>query len=84
MDESEDDEERREPVECPHCGNPTMPNALQDGSLVCSCPAERALPPPDGSPSVPPPVDDVVPPPSSAAAGDAPALPPPIDDEAGR
>jgi formylmethanofuran dehydrogenase subunit E len=34
---------RREPVECPHCGEPTMPNLLADGSLVCSCAAERAL-----------------------------------------
>jgi hypothetical protein len=80
MDDTEDDE-RREPVECPHCGNPTMPNALEDGSLVCSCPAERALPPPDGSPSVPPPVDDITP---DSAAANAPALPPPIDDETGR
>jgi hypothetical protein len=80
MDDTEDDE-RREPVECPYCGNPTMPNALEDGSLVCSCPAERALPPPDGSPSVPPPVDDITP---DSAAANAPALPPPIDDETGR
>ena len=76
------DLERREPVECPHCGNPTMPNALDDGSLVCSCPAERAIPPEDGSPSVPPPVDDVTP--HSAAARKKPDLLPPIDDEASR
>lgn len=36
---------RREPVECRHCGEPTMPNALADGRLVCSCTAERDLPP---------------------------------------
>jgi hypothetical protein len=35
---------RREPVECPHCDEPTMPNLLADGTLVCSCAAERALP----------------------------------------
>jgi hypothetical protein len=34
---------RREPVECPHCGEPTQPNALADGSIVCSCAAERDL-----------------------------------------
>jgi hypothetical protein len=34
----------REPVECPHCGEPTQPNLLADGSVVCSCAAERALP----------------------------------------
>ena len=34
----------REAVECPHCGEPTQPNLLTDGSVVCSCAAERALP----------------------------------------
>jgi len=29
--------------ECPHCGEPTMANRLPDGTLVCSCPAMRAL-----------------------------------------
>ncbi len=32
--------------ECPHCGEPTMPNRLADGQLVCSCAAERELPAP--------------------------------------
>jgi hypothetical protein len=36
----------REALECPHCGEPTVPNALADGSLVCSCAAERSLAPP--------------------------------------
>ena len=31
-------------VQCPHCEQVTMPNLLVDGSYVCSCPAERALP----------------------------------------
>jgi formylmethanofuran dehydrogenase subunit E len=35
---------RGEPVECPFCGEPTMPNRLSDGSVVCSCAAERSLP----------------------------------------
>ncbi|MCZ8147742.1 MAG: hypothetical protein O9325_07840 [Roseomonas sp.] len=35
----------REALECPHCGEPTLPNALADGSLVCSCAAERLLAP---------------------------------------
>jgi len=34
---------RRDPVECPHCGEPTQPNALADGSVVCSCAAEREI-----------------------------------------
>ncbi|NKC33687.1 hypothetical protein [Falsiroseomonas selenitidurans] len=37
---------RQDPVECPHCGEATMPNRLSDGSLVCSCAAERSLSPP--------------------------------------
>lgn len=49
---------RWDPVECPHCGQVTMPNPLADGSVTCSCPAERALPLGDGGPSMPPPVDD--------------------------
>ncbi len=36
----------RDPVECPHCGEPTQPNRLADGTLVCSCAAERQLPEP--------------------------------------
>ena len=35
----------REALECPHCGEATLPNALADGSLVCSCAAERLLGP---------------------------------------
>lgn len=35
----------REALECPHCGEATLPNALADGSLVCSCAAERELVP---------------------------------------
>lgn len=36
----------REAMECPHCGEATLPNTLADGSLVCSCAAERSLTPP--------------------------------------
>lgn len=39
--------ERQEPILCPHCTEPTMPNRLVDGALVCSCAAERPLPEPD-------------------------------------
>ena len=42
-------------VECPHCREPTMPNRLADGSTVCSCAAERALPPGDAAPPAAPP-----------------------------
>jgi hypothetical protein len=41
---------RREVVECPHCGEPTQPNALADGGVVCSCAAERPLSPLAGLP----------------------------------
>ncbi len=41
---------RLELVECPHCEEPTMPNLLADGSVVCSCTAERALPIPPRAP----------------------------------
>lgn len=30
--------------ECPHCGEPTVPNRLSGGEVVCSCAAERDLP----------------------------------------
>lgn len=65
---------RRTPVECPHCGQATMPNLLSDGSYICSCPAERALPLGTEPPAVmPPPVDD----PSFVPSGHAEhALPP--------
>ncbi|WP_198373524.1 hypothetical protein [Roseomonas rosulenta] len=35
----------REPIECPHCGEATVPNERADGSVVCSCAAARELPP---------------------------------------
>lgn len=35
----------REALECPHCEEATLPNALADGSIVCSCAAERELVP---------------------------------------
>ncbi len=47
------DPPRREVVECPHCGEPTLPNALADGGVVCSCAAERPLPPLAGLPPRP-------------------------------
>ena len=55
-----------EAIQCPHCDEVTMPNLLSDGSYVCSCTAERALPlsdargtPWDGTPLVmPAPMDD--------------------------
>jgi hypothetical protein len=59
-------QDRLAPLQCPHCDEVTMPNLLADGSYVCSCTAERALPletaqgtPWDGAPVImPPPVDD--------------------------
>ena len=70
---------RLDAVRCPHCDEITMPNLLEDGSCVCSCAAERALPldpagdaPGDGgSGCLPAPVDD----PAQAAAGRG-SLPP--------
>ena len=55
-----------EAIQCPHCDEVTMPNLLSDGSYICSCTAERALPlsaargtPWDGAPfSMPAPMDD--------------------------
>jgi hypothetical protein len=35
---------RLDAVLCPHCDEVTMPNLLADGSYICSCTAERALP----------------------------------------
>jgi hypothetical protein len=57
---------RLEPILCPHCDTVTMPNLLADGSYMCSCTAERALPlksacgtPWDGVPGLmPAPMDD--------------------------
>jgi len=37
-------EPKRQAVLCPHCEEPTLPNRLADGSVVCSCAAERRLP----------------------------------------
>ena len=62
-----------DPVQCPHCDEVTTPNLLADGSYVCSCTAERALPletahgtPWDGEPvTMPAPMDD----PSFASSG---------------
>ena len=55
-----------EAIQCPHCDEVTMPNLLSDGSYICPCTAERALPlaaargtPWDGTPLVmPAPMDD--------------------------
>ncbi len=55
-----------DPIQCPHCDEVTTPNLLADGSYVCSCTAERALPlsdargtPWDGEPvTMPAPMDD--------------------------
>jgi len=54
-------QDRLDAVRCPHCDEVTMPNLLEDGSVVCSCTAERALPldlvhgtPWDGEPAMPP------------------------------
>lgn len=63
-----------------------MPNLLADGSTVCSCTAERALPldlvhgtPWDGERgSMPPPVDE-----AAMEAGNAPAHPMPPGQEQG-
>lgn len=41
------------PILCPFCDEPTLPNRLADGMVVCSCAAERDLgivPLADGSP----------------------------------
>ncbi len=58
-DAMREDDLRHEVVECPICGQATMPNVLADGSRVCSCPAERALSSSgDSGPILPPPVDD--------------------------
>ena len=58
-DTPREDDLRHEVVECPICGEATMPNVLADGSRVCSCPAERALALSDGPGlTLPPPVDD--------------------------
>jgi hypothetical protein len=66
-------DQRLDAILCPHCETVTMPNLLADGSYVCSCTAERALPldaargtPWDGEAGImPAPVDD----PGSTPAG---------------
>jgi hypothetical protein len=40
----------RAPIECPHCGEPTVPNERADGTVVCSCAAAREVPPPGPRP----------------------------------
>jgi len=39
--------------ECPFCGEPTVPNRLGTGEVVCSCAAERELPQPRPLPAPP-------------------------------
>jgi len=52
-------QQRLDPVLCPHCEQATMPNLLADRSVVCSCPAERSLPQAllDGAPGLAAPMD---------------------------
>lgn len=50
------DDIRQDAVQCPHCEQITMPNLLADGSLVCSCSAEKPLPAPTASDAAVPPV----------------------------
>ena len=38
------DQQRLEAVKCPFCDEVTMPNLMTDGSVICSCTAERGLP----------------------------------------
>ena len=48
---------RTDPIQCPFCEETTMPNPLPDGTVVCSCTAERALPM-GGEAGLPLPADD--------------------------
>lgn len=48
---------RTDPIQCPFCEETTMPNPLPDGTVVCSCTAERALPT-GGEAGLPLPADD--------------------------
>jgi hypothetical protein len=48
---------RLDAVQCPHCDEVTMPNLLPDGSTVCSCTAERAIPLGEGGPMLAAPMD---------------------------
>lgn len=76
--------QREEPIDCPHCGEPTMPNLLADASHICSCPAQRALPlpSPQGRPLgpapswMPSPVDD-----ASFIPSGLPESPRPVPDD---
>jgi hypothetical protein len=52
------DECASDPTECPHCGEVTLPNVLSDGSVICSCPAQRGLQSANDTTGSPPPVDD--------------------------
>ena len=53
---------RQDAVQCPHCEQVTMPNLLADGSYVCSCTAERALPREGDGSMLAAPMDDPPPP----------------------
>jgi hypothetical protein len=56
-----------------------MPNPLPDGSVVCSCTAERALPV-GGEAGLPQPADD----PGFAPPGDAEERPGPLPEDKGQ
>jgi hypothetical protein len=66
IDDFRRDQIRLQAIQCPHCDEVTMPNLLLDGSVICSCTAERGLPlyllqgtPWDGmETTMPSPVDD--------------------------
>lgn len=67
---------RLDAVMCPHCDEVTMPNQMADGSVVCSCTAERALPlglvglgGPGAAEAMPPPVDEPMGPRGAPAHG---------------
>jgi hypothetical protein len=70
---------RTDPIQCPFCEETTMPNPLPDGSVVCSCTAERALPmgKEAGSPQ---PADD----PGFAPSGDPEQRPGPLPEDKGQ
>lgn len=66
---------RTDPIRCPFCEEVTMPNALPDGTVVCSCTAERALPIGEGA-GLPQPADDPAFAPADHAARGPGPLPP--------
>ena len=70
---------RTDPIQCPFCEETTMPNPLPDGSVVCSCTAERALPIGKAA-GLPQPADD----PGFAPAGDPEELPGPMPEDKGQ